>query len=267
MTSILPSEGEQLTTGWEPGVPAEDSVVRQSVLVHADWATELARRAGRPWRDGDDWAAGYVGETGALTNQVVLKRPVADPGRILGQVAAFYPARVPYLFISAWPTADLSVYGLALVGHPPLMLRPTSTQTDPPTTDLDLRWAATADDLAAAEQVLVDGYPLPELQPYTRGRLYSPAVLAGDARFVVAWEGETPLATAAAFSSRGVTLVENVAVLPAARGRGAGAAVTFAATVADPRQPAVLAASDAGQPLYERLGYLRIERWTVWLRP
>lgn len=266
MTSILPSEGEQLTTGWEPDLAAEDTIARQAVLVHAAWATELARRAGRPWRDGADWAGGHLGDEGALTNQVVLKRPTPDPGRVLGQVAGFYPSGVPYLLISAWPTADLGVYGLGLVGHPPLMLRPPSAQTAPPQTDLELRWADDAAQLAAAERVLVEGYPFPELQPFAPGRLLRPALLEGETRVVVAWEGDMPLATAAAFSAHGVTLVENVAVMPTARGRGAGAAVTWAATTAYPQQPAVLIASDDGQPVYSRLGYLRLERWTVWIR-
>lgn len=54
---------------------------------------------------------------------------------------------------------------------------------------------------------------------------------------------------------------------PGARGRGAGAAVTWAATLADPEVPAVLVASDDGRPTYERMGYLPLERWTAWLRP
>jgi hypothetical protein len=29
----------------------------------------------------------------------------------------------------------------------------------------------------------------------------------------------------------------------------------------------VLIASDEGRPVYERLGYVAVERWTVWLRP
>lgn len=266
VTSILPPEGEQLTTGWEAAVPAEDSVVRQAVLAHAAWAVEPARCADRPWHDGDGWAAGHVGDRGALTNQVVLKQPVLDPGRLLGKVAGFLPPGVPYLLVSAWPTSDLGVYGLGLVGHPPLMLRPTSVSTDPPVTDLQLRWVRGAEELAAAERVLVEGYPFPELQPFTPGRLLAPALLEGQARVVVGWDGDTPLATATAFCAHGVTLVENVAVLPEARGRGAGAAVTWAATVARPELPAVLIASDAGQPTYTRLGYLRLERWTVWLR-
>jgi len=61
--------------------------------------------------------------------------------------------------------------------------------------------------------------------------------------------------------------VEYVAALSTARGRGAGAAVTWAATLADPALPAILVASDDGRPLYERMGYAAVERWTVWLRP
>jgi GNAT superfamily N-acetyltransferase len=266
VTSILPPEGEHLTTGWESDLTPEDSVVRQAVLAHARWAVELARCAGRPWHETPQWAGGHVGDRGPMTNWVILKQPVGDPGRVLGQVNTLFPAGVPYLFISAWPTADLTVYGLALVGHPPLMLRPASAPTPRPDSALELRWVRDAGELAAAERVLVVGYPLPELQPFVPGRMLAPALLDGGTRVVVAWDGDQPLATATAYAAHGVTLVENVAVLPEARGKGAGAAVTWAATMSDQSQPAVLIASDDGQPVYQRLGYLRLERWTVWLR-
>jgi predicted GNAT family acetyltransferase len=83
----------------------------------------------------------------------------------------------------------------------------------------------------------------------------------------VAWSGGEPAAVATAHHHAGVTLIEAVATLPAARGRGAGAAVTWAATLSDPTRSAVLIASDDGRPIYERMGYRAIERWTVWLRP
>ena len=64
-----------------------------------------------------------------------------------------------------------------------------------------------------------------------------------------------------------MTDVEAVATLPEHRGRGVGAAVTWAATLADPAQPAVLIASDAGVGIYRAMGYLPVARWTIWFRP
>lgn len=129
-----------------------------------------------------------------------------------------------------------------------------------------MRWVSNDDELADAERVLVEGYPMPELQPFAAGRLYTPALLTTSTRIVVAYQDGSLLATATAHSGHGTTLVEGVAVMPAARGKGAGAAVTAAATTAFSDQSAVLLASDDGQPVYERLRYFRLERWTVWLR-
>lgn len=107
---------------------------------------------------------------------------------------------------------------------------------------------------------------MPELQPFQPGSVYDAAFLDDQTAVFVAYDGDEPLGTAVAHSAAGMTLVENVAALGAARGRGVGAAVTAAATEAFGPQPAVLIASDDGQPVYQRLGYLRIERWTAWLR-
>jgi hypothetical protein len=266
MTSLVADEGEHLTTGWEPELDAADSVVRGCVLVHASWAITPARSLGRAWRDGPDWAGGHTGDRGALTNLVMLKQPALDFPRLIGEVDDLLPRGVPYLLVSPWPTPDLRPLGFGLVGHPPLMYRPWQPPRDD-ATGLDVRWVSTTADLSLAERVLVEGYPLPELQPFTPGALYAPETVDEATRIVVAFDGDTAVATAAAHSAHGVTLVEFVAVLPDARGKGAGAAVTAAATTAFDGQPAALIASDDGQPVYERLGYLRLERWTVWLRP
>ncbi len=264
-TSIVPPEDEYLATGWEPDLPPEDSLVRQAVLAHASWATEAARLAGRPWHDGDTWAGGALSDRGLFANWVLPKQPV-DPRPLLDEVHAVIPAGVPYLFVSAWPTPDLRPSGLGLAGHPPLMARFPATVTEPPATDLDIRRIDSVAGLADVERVLVEGYPVPELQPFTPGALLAPAILDGSTALWVGYDGDTPLATAAAHSAAGVTLVENVAVMPAARGRGAGAALTWAATTHWPDQTAVLIASDDGQPVYTRLGYERLVRWTVWVR-
>lgn len=265
--SLLPDHDEHLTDGWEPDLDPADSVIRQAVLVHASWAAATAERVGRPSVDTDDVAAGYTVDRGSLGNWAVIRRPGVDHPAVVDQLAALFPPNVPYLMVSAWPTPDLRPFGLGLVGHPPLMLRPALPALDPVPTACSLAWVDDPEQLPAAERVLVDGYPMPELQPFRAGSVLDPALMTADTRFVVAFDGGDPVATATAHSAFGVTLVEGVATMPAARGKGAGAAVTAAATTAFPGQPAVLLASDDGQPVYQRLGYLRIVRWTAWLRP
>jgi predicted GNAT family acetyltransferase len=77
-------------------------------------------------------------------------------------------------------------------------------------------------------------------------------------------EGEV-VATAGAFVDSAITLVELVSTLPSARGRGVGAAVTAAASLAEPRNPAMLLSSDDGNGVYRSLGYLPLQRYTMWL--
>jgi hypothetical protein len=263
--SILPPEGEHLATGWEPELPPEDSLVRQAVLAHAEWAVELGRSAGGPWYDGESWAGGVGGTRTLFANWVVLKQPV-DAAAVVSEVQKLFPPEVSYLFVCPWPTSDLTSYGLGLAGHPPLMARLPVMVTEPPETDLEIRRVDSPGMLADAERVLVEGYPFPELQPFSPGALLRPELMDRGARVWVGYDGEVPLATSTAYEAAGVNLVENVAVMPAARGHRAGAAITWAATANAPDVPAVLIASDDGQPVYERLGYLRVERWTVWVR-
>jgi len=265
--SSLPPPDEHLTTGWEPDAPADDTLVRQAVLVHASWSTTVAAAAGRPHRTGPRWAAGIIGDRGALTNPVMLLQPLSDPGEVLAEIGDLFPPHVPYLLVSAWPTPDLRPHGLGLLGHPPLMARLPAPGPDAPPPGVDVREVRDADELRVAERVLVEGYPLPELEPLTPGSLLDPSLLRPETRVWLARVDGQPAAVAAAHQHAGVTIVEYVATLPVARGRGAGAAVTWAATLADPAVPAVLLASDDGRPVYERMGYVAVERWTLWLRP
>jgi hypothetical protein len=135
-SSVVPPEGEHLTTGWEPDLPPEDTLVRQAVLVHASWPVAVAGAAGRPWQSSERWAGGWIGDRGALTNPVVLTQPLTHVEDVLGEIGALIPPSVPYLLLSPWPTADLQEHGLVLIGHPPLMVRFPA----PPTTPLP-RWS------------------------------------------------------------------------------------------------------------------------------
>ena len=268
--SIVPPPDEHLATGWEPDLAPDDTLVRQAVLVHASWAVEVPRALGRPARSTPRWAGGWIADRGDLTNWVVLLQPLGEPAEVLGEVAEILPAHVPYMLVSAWPTPDLRAHGLALVGHPPLMVRFPSDGSGPvvpASSGVEVSEVRDAESLAVAERVLVEGYPIPGLQPFTPGELLAPVILGPATRVWLASVDGEPAAVAAAHQHGGVTLVEYVATLPVARGRGAGAAVTWAATLAEPSQPAVLIASDDGRPVYARMGYVALERWTVWLRP
>ena len=264
--TVLPDPEEQLTTGWEPDVPAGDTLVRRSVLVHASWAVTVAESLGRPARRTDRWAGGFIGERGSLTNPVVVLQPLDASGwaEVIAEAGELVPPPVPFLLLSPFPTPDLRSHGLALVGHPPLMVRPPGGDAPALAPGVELHEVRDADGLAVAERVLIEGYPMPEAQG---GGIFAAPILDGPTRVWLAHVDGEPAAVAAAHVAGDAVLVEYVAALSQLRGRGAGAAATWAATLAQPDLPAVLLASDDGRPLYERMGYVPIERWSAWLRP
>lgn len=265
--SIVPAPDEHLTTGWEPDTPATDTLVRSALLAHASWPVHVAAALGHPHRTTDRWAAGRIADRGALSNPALLLQPLTDPTGVLDELAAVFPPPVPFVLLSPWPTPDLTDRGLVLLGHPPLMVRLPAAAQPPQPPGVDVVEVDDEKRLAVAERVLVEGYPMPDLQPLDAGDLLAPALLSPVTRVWVGYVDGEPAATAVAHLGAAATLVEYVATLPVARGRGAGAAVTWAATLADPARPAVLLASDDGRPVYERMGYFAVERWTAWLRP
>lgn len=266
--SILPTPDEHLATGWEPDARPDDTLVRQAVLVHASWPLAVAAALDRPHRRTDTWAGAHIGDRGALTNPVFLLQPLGlDPAEVIAEIDALLPSPLPYVLLSPWPTPDLRPFGLALLGHPPLMVRFPTPHEEAIPPGMEVRQVTDSSDLAIAERVLVDGYPMPDLEPLSTGELLAPALLDGPTRVWLGYVDGQPAAVAAAHVAAHAILVEYVAALANARGRGAGSAVTWAATLADPALPAMLLASDDGRPVYEKMGYVAIERWTAWLRP
>jgi GNAT superfamily N-acetyltransferase len=70
--------------------------------------------------------------------------------------------------------------------------------------------------------------------------------------------------TAATFVTGDVAGIYNVATVPSQRGKGVGAAVTWAAVEAGARAGAtvsILQASEAGAPVYERMGFTTPDRY------
>jgi ribosomal protein S18 acetylase RimI-like enzyme len=89
----------------------------------------------------------------------------------------------------------------------------------------------------------------------------------GSAHYVGYVTGE-PVATAARLDAFGVSVIANVGVVPSARRRGIGEAMTGRALVEATRTgctAAYLQASVMGYPVYKRKGFREIRPWTSWL--
>ncbi|MBL8927278.1 MAG: GNAT family N-acetyltransferase [Pseudonocardia sp.] len=256
MTTTEPSA--PLRTGWEDDTPSSDSLALAALRAMADRTADWAEAVGGRVRR----ASGVVladALSPCLFLNVATVPAVVDPATARA-VADFFPAGRPFLLATPHPTADLRPAGLALVGHPPFMVRPAGgTPPEPPpgVTVVEVRDAAGLD---VWDRVLAAGFPAPHSPA-------PPALLGGPARFWLARVDGEPVGTALSYVAHGVVDVEAVATLPGYRGRGVGAALTWAATLADPDLPAVLIASDDGAGVYREMGYLPVTRWTLWCRP
>lgn len=257
---------EHLTHGWEPDLPADDSLLRQYVLTNVDAAAHGARSAAGRVARWDDLAAADPASAVFFDNMAILLQPprLTDLSDVVARLLDFYPPQRHFALLSPWPTPDLTGARLELMGHPPLMVRPPGGQAPTRPASLEILPVTDTGMLASFVEVLVSAFSMP---PGTDTVLADPAFLAGPVRLFLGLVDGRPVATAGARHGHGVVDVAWVATVPAERGHGYGAALTWAATLCHPGQPAVLIASDDGQPVYQAMGYLRLLRMTLWHRP
>lgn len=270
MSDLAAEDHEVLEDGRRAGTPDGDNLLLDYARAEAAaFGAMTAAKGGRVLDDDEaglhlrDMAVGSpFGNVAALTAPV----PESATADVVARLRDFYGEAEagPYLVFSPWPTADWSEHGMVRVGHPPLMFRPPgpATATAP---GLRVVEAEDADTLADFERTLIEAYPAPEMQPWARGSMFAPGILDSAWRLFVGYEGDEPVGTAGAWVSPAITLVELVSTRPECRGKGYGAALTAAATVVAPGQPAMLIASDDGRGVYDRLGYLPLSRHTMWL--
>jgi GNAT superfamily N-acetyltransferase len=264
VTSLISTE--RLSDGWEPNVPVSDTIHRQFVFNSADRVRHHARTMGGAVHVDDDLCAGDLGSPSAFGNQAILLRPLTEAAapEVAARLGSSFSGS--HIVISAWPTPDLRPYGYGLIGHPPFMVRPVGGSAPVRPTELVIEEVTDAATMKVYERAFVEGYPVPELQPYEPGHLFDERVLGGIARLWVASADGRPVAVSMAINSGGIVAVEMVATLPDARGKGYGAAITATAALSEPHLPSVLIASDDGRSVYERLGFLPISRFTLWAK-
>jgi GNAT superfamily N-acetyltransferase len=252
---------EALEDGWQPLTRADDSLVHGYIVGFADLLREMGRAIGARVLEDDDVVALDVGVDFFYANGAVLRRPVrdADLPAVVERLQRFYAGGrgVSWMLLSAWPIPPLD--GLSLIGHPPFMVRaPGGTAPEVPD-GLTIREATeqgAMEDFARA----LEGYPASGTEVFADARLLEVEGL----RIWVGYLDGEPVACSGAHVTDACVDVEYIATHDRARRRGIGAAMTWQATLADPTKPAVLIASDPGQPVYEAMGYLRIARMTMW---
>jgi len=255
----------RLETGWLPDTPIGDSLLRRFVANQADLQDHLVGAVGGRSDRTPDVALSDSGVAAAYLNQAVLLRPISGAyDAVLDHVASFYAGSVG-LLLSPWPTPDLSGRGWQLVGHPMFVVRgPVGEPAGAPPSDVNVRRAESPDDLALAEQIIINGYPVPELGGLPPNRALGPALLGSPVRHWIGYLDGTPSAAAASHAAHGVINLCLAATLPAARRRGAWRALVAARCAGTPDLPAVAFTSDYSRPGFLRTGFLPITRFTLW---
>jgi len=263
-----------LRAGWGTDTPVTDSLLRAFLV---NWTLSIEAQ-GKPFNARtlrrDDLTAVDVGRPSVGGNVATLLAPLfsEDVGEVMAALDDFYGfasgerTGAVYLF-SPWPSPDLRPSGWTLVDYQPLMLRLAGGDLPPAPPRLRIEEVQDEAGLQAFERAIVEGFAVAELAGQGPGAAFKAEMLADERqRLWVGWEGERPVSAASAFVAAGVNNVTLVATLPEARGRGYGAALTWRATLPDPDLPAMLLATDDGRPVYERLGYLSLFRFTLWAR-
>jgi hypothetical protein len=142
------------------------------------------------------------------------------------------------------------------------MIREAGGRGRPPPAELEVVEATDEGTLREAGSLIDEAF---EIQG-SADPLLTTACLGDDFRVWLGRVDGRPVTTATAYLAEGFVGVYAVATTGDARGHGYGEAVTWAATLCRPDLPAILQASEAGRPIYERMGYRTIAEIVVWER-
>ncbi|MEX0664240.1 MAG: N-acetyltransferase [Acidimicrobiia bacterium] len=258
---------ERLPDGWGPSTPRNDTLTREFIEAYADLVEALGTSAGNATARTEDFVALDSHSPFPFLNLAVPLRPIVDTADpMLDDITGFFAPddeSTPFLIYNATPMPWLGERGWELMGHPPLMLRPAGPATVPTPPGLEIVEVRDDGMLEQFDRTMAEAYPVPEIQgrrSFHAGLLELP----GWHMWLGMIDGE-PVGTSAAHVSDTLVDVEWISAMPSARGKRVGEALTWAATCVQPDLPAMLIASDLGQPVYERMGYLRLSRFTLWI--
>jgi predicted GNAT family acetyltransferase len=168
------------------------------------------------------------------------------------------------------PACELEAERLGLMVHaemPAMLVRPDELR-GVETPNLQILRATTPDTLAQALATAAEGFGAP---PELFTALYGLEVTSLDGVVVyLGRAGDEDVSTAIGYTVDGATGIFNVATPSAYRGRGYGTAVTTCALrdgFAASADFAWLQSSNAGRPVYERLGFRAVATYVLYAAP
>ncbi|MQS12335.1 GNAT family N-acetyltransferase [Streptomyces kaniharaensis] len=243
----------------------------------AFWLAQ-ARAHGWQSRTRPGFTAVHCARTPDDSHRLLVTRPYAEPGAVEEELADVLAAwsTVRFTLEDPYGGLDLTRFGATRMPVMPVMTREPGPVTGgpralpvvsegPDRSLLTVDEARDGDTFAEVEHAIVDGFPLPARQPWTRGGALPERLL--DDPGCRAWLGRIDGTTAGAcltYDNGEATGLYWVATLPAHRGRGvARAVVETALAQARPDRPATLVATALGEPLYRKLGF-SVQRSTCW---
>jgi hypothetical protein len=258
-----------LETGWLPTTPVEDTVLRRFLHNQAEVNEALAGSLGGRLDRTDDVFLVDAACPVSYFNQAILARPLDSAGDpVLDVVDRFFAgAHHGATILSIWPTPNLAARGWSLVGHPVAVLRSPGPLDHPTPDGIEVRLTATAADLAAAERVAVEGYPLEPARGLPPGSLFTTKLGDAGVRVRVAQIDGDPAAVGLSHVAHDLVNLCFAATLPAARRRGAWAALVGARIADAPALAAIAYTSDHSRPGFVAMGFLPVTRFTLWERP
>lgn len=166
-----------------------------------------------------------------------------------------------------WPALDRAVRGAGLeilLSRPVMVVELGSLSGVPAPPGVRIRPVEGRDEALTLARVDAAAFGT---RPEISEAAFAPGLVGVEgARGFLAWDGDRAVGSAVAQEGAGATGVFGVGVLPEARRRGIGAALTVAVARAFPADLSWLVPSEMARPMYERLGFRDLEPWQVWIR-
>jgi GNAT superfamily N-acetyltransferase len=250
-----------------------DAAERIALGFVAAERTRRSRVPGAEVVDLDGLVLAFANVAEPELNTVLVQRAPLDPAGALRQAESEFAGRGRGFGVDIaagrHPQVDacLTEMGLDLILARPGMAAEISElpQREPPS---GVRIEAVTDEAGALALARADAEAFGS--DLRNGELfYAPAAFGapGGISFV-AWEGDVPVGSAAGYLHEGAVGVLGVGVVPRARKRGIGAALTIAAARAFPGADlAWLHPSDEAIHMYQQIGFQAVSDWQVWVRP